>query len=75
MIIEFSQGKLVVTPFEIQCRLNTNNIVLTAMVDDMKCLSDSLMLIADAGAVRWSLKLDNAQQFYEAIEIMGIAAE
>ncbi|WP_144208690.1 DUF3389 family protein [Shewanella donghaensis] len=75
MIIEFSQGKLVVTPFEIQCRLNMNNIVLTAMVDDMRCLSDSLMLIADAGVVRWSMKLDTAQQFYEAIEVMGIAAE
>ncbi|MCC4832336.1 DUF3389 family protein [Shewanella sp. 1_MG-2023] len=75
MIIEFSQGKLVVTPFEVQCRLNVNSIVLTAMVDDMKCIADRLLLIADAGAVRWSLQLDNNQQFYEVIEILGIAPE
>ncbi|MBQ4889090.1 PTS sugar transporter subunit IIA [Shewanella sp. UCD-FRSSP16_17] len=75
MIIEFSQGKLVVTPFEIQCRLNVSKVVLTAMVDDIKCIAERLLIIADAGAVRWSIQLDNNQQFYEAIDVLGIAPE
>ncbi|MEZ9822191.1 DUF3389 domain-containing protein [Shewanella sp. 10N.286.45.A1] len=72
MIIEFSNGKIVLTPFEVQVRLN-NHCHLYAMVEDIKFLQDALMMIADAGAVRWNLKLDNEQQLQQIRAELGIS--
>lgn len=71
MIIEFSQGKLILSPFEIQVRLNAPGVVLQAMVEDIRLRQEVLVLSADAGAVRWSLKLDNQQQADDLVEFLG----
>ncbi|MGI2260152.1 DUF3389 family protein [Shewanella sp. GXUN23E] len=71
MIIQFSQGRLILTPFEIQVRLNAPGVMLQAMVEDIKLHRDVLVLSADAGAVRWSLKLDHVQQADELIGFLG----
>ncbi|GIU36764.1 DUF3389 domain-containing protein [Shewanella schlegeliana] len=71
MIIQFSAGKLIVSPFEVQVRLN-NGCQLYAMVDDIKFHQDALILVADAGAVRWNLKLDSNEQLQEIKDELGI---
>ncbi|GIU47004.1 hypothetical protein TUM4438_24640 [Shewanella sairae] len=71
MVIAFSAGKLIVSPFEIQARLD-NGCLLYAMVDDIKFHDDALMLVADAGAVRWNIKLDSNEQLQEVKGELGI---
>ncbi len=68
MLIHFSQGTLILTHTELQAKLNQGQVTLYAMAEDIKVISDALVLIADAGAVRWSLKLDTAEQLQMVIE-------
>ncbi|GIU07525.1 MULTISPECIES: DUF3389 family protein [unclassified Shewanella] len=72
MIVQFSVGKLIISPFEVQVRLE-NGCQLYAMVDDIKFHQDALMLVADAGAVRWNLKLDSIEQLQDIKQELGIA--
>ncbi|PKH56956.1 DUF3389 domain-containing protein [Shewanella sp. Choline-02u-19] len=71
MIIELSSGKMVLSPFEVQIRLN-NQCQLYAMVEDIKFHPDALMMVADAGAVRWSIKLDNNEQLQTIKTELGV---
>ncbi|MDR8523642.1 MULTISPECIES: DUF3389 family protein [Shewanella] len=72
MIIQFSAGKLILSPYEVQARLD-NGCQLYAMVDDIKFHDDALMLVADAGAVRWNIKLDSSEQLQEIKHELGIS--
>ncbi|MCK8045548.1 MULTISPECIES: DUF3389 family protein [Shewanella] len=71
MIIQFSAGKLILSPFELQARLD-NGCQLYAMVDDIKFHDDALMIVADAGAVRWNIKLDSNEQLQDVKQELGI---
>ncbi|MCL1091318.1 DUF3389 domain-containing protein [Shewanella profunda] len=75
MVIDFSQGKLIVTEFEVQVRLNAASIVLQASAEDIGLRRNPPMLIADGGAVRWSLKLDDKAQLLLVQEVLGIDCE
>jgi len=72
MVIEFSQGKIILTPFEVQVRLSTSGTTMYAMVEDIKFNDQALILYADAGAVRWSLRLDTIEQLSIMREELGI---
>jgi hypothetical protein len=74
MVITFSQGKIIVTPFEVQVRLDVAKLVLQALVDDIQLRTGALLLVADGGGVRWSLTLDNAEQFELLQSELGIDA-
>lgn len=71
MVITFSRGKLIVSPFEVQIRLQDCQAVLRAMVEDIQVRRDVLVLSADAGAVQWSLTLDNEAQIDSLVAIVG----
>ncbi|QQX82146.1 DUF3389 family protein [Shewanella sp. KX20019] len=71
MVIELSNGKMVLSPFEVQVKLN-NQCQLYGMVEDIKFHQDALMMVADAGAVRWSLKLDSNEQLQTIKTELGI---
>ncbi|MCT8986815.1 DUF3389 domain-containing protein [Shewanella phaeophyticola] len=75
MVIDFSIGKIIVTVNEIQCRFHDNQIVLTASVDDISCFHQGLVIAADAGTVRWSIKLDNAAQLEQVLNCTGLQAQ
>ncbi|WP_163930814.1 DUF3389 family protein [Paraferrimonas sp. SM1919] len=64
MIITYSKGKLVLSPFEIQAILD-NGIRLSAMVDDVSVHQDALVVAANAGSVSWSIKLDEPEQILQ----------
>ncbi|MGS0680750.1 DUF3389 family protein [Shewanella sp. 125m-7] len=72
MIIHFANGKIVLSPFEVQVRLD-NGCQLYAMVDDIKFHQDALMLVADAGAVRWNIKLDSSEQLAQIMLELGVS--
>ncbi|MCL2916591.1 DUF3389 domain-containing protein [Shewanella corallii] len=51
--------------------MSPSGTVLSAMVEDLKLRKEVLVLSADAGAVRWSLKLDNQQQADDLVDFIG----
>ncbi|MCL1143113.1 DUF3389 family protein [Shewanella gaetbuli] len=75
MILTFSQGKIIITATEIQCRLNANHIIFIADVDDISCYHQGLVIAADAGTVKWSVKLDDAKQFDLFLQQTSIQAQ
>ncbi|QYJ77547.1 DUF3389 domain-containing protein [Shewanella acanthi] len=75
MVIDFSQGKLIVTEHEVQLRLNVANVVLQSQAEDISLRHSPPMLIANGGSVRWSLKLDNEIQLHTLAEILGVEVQ
>ncbi|MCL2918719.1 DUF3389 family protein [Shewanella litorisediminis] len=71
MIISHSQGKLILAHTELLCRLN-GGVQLRALVDDMRLLAEAKLLIADAGAVSWSLLLDDDGQLEAIAAFYGL---
>ncbi|MBV7314331.1 DUF3389 family protein [Shewanella sp. NIFS-20-20] len=56
MILDIPLGKLIVTAQEVQVRLTSTGVMLQSFCDDLIILPGPLLL-ADAGAVRWSLPI------------------
>lgn len=73
MVIDFSQGKIILTPFEIQIKLSTSGSGMYAMAEDLKFIDDALIISADAGSVKWSLRLDSIEQLNMIRETLGVA--
>ncbi|MCG9736837.1 DUF3389 domain-containing protein [Shewanella insulae] len=71
MVIEFSGGRVIVSPQEVLVKL-TSGVSLYAMVDDLRMLSAGNIMVADGGAVRWHLALDDANQLADIAECLGI---
>ncbi|AAN55049.1 DUF3389 domain-containing protein [Shewanella oneidensis MR-1] len=72
MVLDFSQGKLIATEFEVQIRLSVANVVLQASAEDVSLRLDPPMIIANGGSVRWSMKLDNSDQLQSLQALLGI---
>ena len=49
MVLDFSQGKLIATEFEVQIRLSVANLVLQASAEDISLRLDPPMIIANGG--------------------------
>ena len=75
MVLDFSQGKLIVTEFEVQVRINVASIVLQVSAEDISLRRQPPMLIADGGGVRWSLVLDSNAQLRAIQNVLGMDAE
>ncbi|KIO35709.1 DUF3389 family protein [Shewanella sp. cp20] len=71
MVVEFSGGRVIVSPQEVLVKLATG-VSLYAMVDDLRLLSAGNIMVADAGAVRWHLTLDDETQLADIAECLGI---
>ncbi|ABO24004.1 DUF3389 domain-containing protein [Shewanella loihica] len=71
MVIEFSGGRIIVSPQEVLVKLTTG-VSLYAMADDLRLLSAGNIMVADAGAVRWHLSLDDANQLGDIAESLGV---
>ncbi|MGL4474656.1 MAG: DUF3389 family protein [Shewanella sp.] len=64
MILNIPLGKIIITAHEVQVRLTSSGVVLQSYCEDLVLLPGPLLL-ADAGAVRWSLPLSQ-----EAADVM-----
>lgn len=64
MLIEFSQGKIIVTPHEIVVRFaSLPQCVLQAEQSAVSLFgSGANILMANVGGVKWSVKLDTQEQ-------------
>ncbi|ABM00229.1 DUF3389 domain-containing protein [Shewanella amazonensis] len=71
MVISHSQGKLILAQTELLCRLN-GGVQLRALMDDIRLLADAKLLIADAGAVSWTLILDDDEQLDAIAAFYGL---
>lgn len=73
MVIEFSGGRLIVSPQEVLVKLSPSGASLYAMADDVRLLRAGNIIVADAGAVRWHLTLDEPEQLTEVADCLGVA--
>lgn len=75
MVIEFSQGKIIVTPHEVVVRLSGDHaITLSAQSDALQLIGRGAnVIVANGAECKWSLKLDSQDQLVEISEQLGIA--
>ncbi|GGI98469.1 PTS sugar transporter subunit IIA [Shewanella hanedai] len=72
MVIDFSQGKIILTPFEVQIKLSASGSGMYAMAEDLTFIDDALIISADAGSIKWSLRLDTLEQLLMIRAEIGI---
>ncbi|MBO2615972.1 DUF3389 family protein [Shewanella algae] len=75
MKIDCEQGRLLLSPNELQARLPAMQTVLMALSDDIRLLKGPCILLADAGAVRWQLRLDSDEQLEQLADFYGLTPE
>ena len=75
MLIQLAHAKLILSPMELQARLQPAGVVLTVMVDDLRLIAVANLLVANVGVVSWQLPLDNAEQLAQISEFYGISIE
>lgn len=72
MIVEFSQGKVIVTPHEVVVRLSGNIATFQAQVDALQLILPACVLSANGAECKWTIKLDNSQQIQTIAEQTSI---
>lgn len=75
MNLNFSTGRILLGQHELQVRLQASKVVMTVLPDDIRLLSDARLLLADVGAVRWQLTLDDNEQLQQIADFYGIEVE
>ncbi len=74
MIIEFSGGKIIATPYELTVRITgINNTTLHAQTDALELIGNGAnVIVANGGECKWSLALDSAEQLAELADFIGV---
>ncbi|MCE0495734.1 DUF3389 family protein [Vibrio salinus] len=63
MVINYSAGKIIVTPMEIVIRVSVSGgITMQAYRDTITLYGDACVIAANSGDAKWSLTLDNQEQ-------------
>lgn len=75
MLIEFSAGKIIVTPHELVVRMTgEQHLTLQAQSDAIQLIGKGANVLSAVGSeTKWSLKLDNEQQLQAIAEQLGCA--
>ncbi|WP_372872085.1 DUF3389 family protein [Shewanella sp.] len=74
MVLQLINGKLILTSSELVCKLN-GGASLRALFEDVRLHKSPRLLIADAGAVSWSLPLDTDEQLSFIRDFYGLPKE
>ncbi|MDN3611614.1 DUF3389 domain-containing protein [Vibrio ostreicida] len=74
MVINFTGGKVIVTPYEIVIKLvSKHKVTLEAQVDAVQLIGGGANVIAANGSeTKWSLKLDNTEQLQDIANEIGL---
>ncbi|MGF1748318.1 DUF3389 domain-containing protein [Vibrio cionasavignyae] len=72
MMVEFSGGKVLMTPHEIVVRLTGNHVTLQAQVDAVQLILPACVISANGAECKWSIRLDNQQQLQQIANETGI---
>ncbi|MCL9783224.1 DUF3389 domain-containing protein [Vibrio sp. S4M6] len=73
MVIQYSGGKIIVTPFEIVVKENSTSMVTMQASSDAVTLigNGANVITANTGEVKWSIKLDSQHQLQEVAQQIG----
>ncbi|MFY2507045.1 DUF3389 domain-containing protein [Vibrio pectenicida] len=77
MVVDFSAGKVIVTPHEIVIKVSSEHMItLQAQADAIQLIGRGANVIAAHGAEnKWSIKLDDAQQLALIAEQIGVKVQ
>ncbi|RYU67681.1 DUF3389 domain-containing protein [Aliivibrio finisterrensis] len=76
MKVTFSEGDIVVNPHEMVVRLNnTSRVTMQAETDALTLIGGVNVISAVGSGMKWSIKLDNAEQLEILAQELGIAIE
>ncbi|MGR5283971.1 DUF3389 family protein [Vibrio maritimus] len=72
MVIDFSSGKVIVTPHEVVVRYQVGQITLQSQVDALQLILPACILSANGAECKWSIKLDDESQVKAISEACSI---
>ncbi|MGR6838306.1 DUF3389 domain-containing protein [Aliivibrio wodanis] len=76
MKLSFSEGDIITNQYELVVRLkNTSKTMLQAEVDGLTLIGGANVLSAVGSGLKWSIKLDNAEQLELLSKEIGVAIE
>ncbi|MGL4828330.1 MAG: DUF3389 domain-containing protein [Vibrio sp.] len=73
MVLQFKNGKIILTPHEVMVRLGDANFAtLQADVDMITLMGNGAnVMIANGGGSKWSIKLDDEAQLQTIAQTLG----
>ncbi|WP_417762819.1 DUF3389 family protein [Shewanella sp.] len=75
MLLNLSHAKLILTPQQLQVRLQPSGAVLGVFADDLRLIGTANLIVANVGSVSWQLPLENDEQLQQVADFYGIAVE
>jgi hypothetical protein len=72
MMLEFSQGKIIVTPHEIVIRFRDSGVTVQAQSDAVQLILGANVISANGSECKWSVRVDTEQQLDSIANTMGI---
>lgn len=77
MVIEFKNGKIIVTPHELVVKMSGENMItLQAQSDAISLIGRGANVIAANGSeTKWSIKLDSEEQLLKVASEIGCDVE
>ncbi|MDD9156833.1 DUF3389 domain-containing protein [Aliivibrio sp. S4TY2] len=76
MKVTFSEGDIIVNPHEMVVRLNnTSRVTMQAEADALTLIGGVNVISAVGSGMKWSIKLDNAEQLEILAQELGITIE
>ncbi|CED56930.1 putative uncharacterized protein [Aliivibrio wodanis] len=76
MKLSFSEGDIITNQYELVVRLkNASKTMLQAEVDGLTLIGGANVLSAVGSGLKWSIKLDNAEQLELLSKEIGVAIE
>ncbi|MCH1921006.1 DUF3389 domain-containing protein [Shewanella sp. A3A] len=73
MLLNLTHAKLILTPQQLQVRLQPSGAILEVFAEDLRLISTANLLVANVGSVSWQLPLENNEQLQQVAEFYGIA--
>ncbi|MCJ2377134.1 DUF3389 domain-containing protein [Vibrio sp. ZSDZ34] len=72
MMVEFSQGKIIVTPHEIVIRLVDTGVTVQSQNDAVQLILGANVISANGSECKWSVRVDSEKQLNDIATAMGI---
>ncbi len=72
MMVEFSQGRIIVTPHEIVIRFIDSGVTVQAQSDAVQLIAGANVISANGSECKWSVRIDSEVQLNSIASAMGI---
>lgn len=73
MVLEFSSGKIIVTPFELVVKISDKHMItMQANAEAVVLIGNGANVVtANSGDMKWSIKLDSEEQIQQIAQQLG----